>query len=66
MSDKHSLKTIVSCPGPPLETWKREKETIILVGDAAHAAAPHPAQGGAQVIEDAAVLGECLSRVVVG
>jgi salicylate hydroxylase len=36
---------------------------LVLVGDAAHSAAPHVAQGGAQAIEDAAVLGESLSRM---
>jgi salicylate hydroxylase len=34
--------------------------SIVLIGDAAHAMAPHAAQGAAMAIEDAFVLAECL------
>jgi salicylate hydroxylase len=34
---------------------------VVLIGDAAHAMAPSAAQGGAQAIEDAWVLGESLA-----
>src|SRR5690606_33647177 len=33
---------------------------VVLLGDAAHAAAPFAAQGAAMAIEDAAVLAKCL------
>ena len=48
---------------PPLSTWKSATGKAVLIGDVAHAATPHAAQGGAQALEDAAVLGECHSRV---
>ncbi|MFJ9693254.1 FAD-dependent monooxygenase [Kitasatospora sp. NPDC101183] len=37
-------------------------EGLLLLGDAAHAMAPHRTQGAAMAIEDAAVLGEVLGR----
>ncbi|MCX5388027.1 FAD-dependent monooxygenase [Streptomyces sp. NBC_00083] len=37
-------------------------EGLLLLGDAAHAMAPHRTQGAAMAIEDAAVLGETLGR----
>lgn len=43
---------------PPLRTWRSENGKGVLVGDATHAA-----EGVAQAIEDAAVLGGCLSRI---
>jgi salicylate hydroxylase len=42
----------------PLEHWTFGRVT--LLGDAAHAMEPFQAQGAAQAIEDAFVLGECL------
>lgn len=42
-------------------TWVHE--TVALVGDACHPTLPHLAQGAAQAIEDAAVLGVVLSRI---
>jgi salicylate hydroxylase len=42
----------------PLEHWSFGRVT--LLGDAAHAMEPFQAQGAAQAIEDAFVLGECL------
>jgi salicylate hydroxylase len=45
----------------PLERWSHGR--ITLLGDAAHAMEPFNAQGAAQAIEDAFVLGECLTGV---
>jgi salicylate hydroxylase len=45
----------------PLEHWTVGRVT--LLGDAAHAMEPFQAQGAAQAIEDAFVLGECLDGV---
>jgi salicylate hydroxylase len=45
----------------PLEHWSFGRVT--LLGDAAHAMEPFQAQGAAQAIEDAFVLGECLAGV---
>jgi 2-polyprenyl-6-methoxyphenol hydroxylase-like FAD-dependent oxidoreductase len=41
-------------PGP----WYRDR--VVLIGDAAHATSPHLAQGAAQAIEDAVLLGELI------
>ncbi|KAH6666938.1 hypothetical protein B0J14DRAFT_192676 [Halenospora varia] len=43
----------------PLPTWVHG--SVALVGDACHPTLPHLAQGAAQAIEDAAVLGEVLT-----
>ena len=43
----------------PSEPWSRGR--IVLIGDAAHAMAPSAAQGGAQAIEDAWWLADCLA-----
>ncbi|MFT5040093.1 MAG: 2-polyprenyl-6-methoxyphenol hydroxylase-like FAD-dependent oxidoreductase [Hyphomicrobiaceae bacterium] len=40
--------------------WWRGR--VVLLGDAAHAATPNLGQGGAQALEDAWVLAECLAR----
>ena len=45
----------------PLPTWVHGN--VALVGDACHPTLPHLAQGAAQAIEDAAVLGAVLSRL---
>lgn len=45
----------------PLQTWVHN--STALVGDACHPTLPHMAQGAAQAIEDAAVLGVVLSRL---
>ena len=45
----------------PLPLWHRGR--VCLLGDACHAMLPFQAQGAAQAIEDASVLGELLSRV---
>jgi salicylate hydroxylase len=45
----------------PLPTWVHG--SVALIGDACHPTLPHLAQGAAQAIEDAAVLGVVLSRI---
>lgn len=57
--DKCAKWTIAELP--PLKTWSSCSGRAVLLGDSAHAMSPHAAQGGAMAIEDAAVLGECLS-----
>ncbi len=44
---------------PPLKTWGRGRVT--LLGDAAHPMTPYLGQGGCQALEDAVVLGQCLT-----
>ncbi|WP_336211591.1 FAD-dependent monooxygenase [Nonomuraea sp. LPB2021202275-12-8] len=43
---------------PAVPTWHRDR--MIIIGDAAHAAAPSSGQGAAMAIEDAVVLATCL------
>jgi 2-polyprenyl-6-methoxyphenol hydroxylase-like FAD-dependent oxidoreductase len=43
---------------PALPTW--HNDTMIVIGDAAHAASPSTAQGASMALEDAAVLAKCL------
>lgn len=45
-----------------LPSWRSEKGTTVLMGDAAHAMMPYTAQGANSSIEDAAVLAVCLTR----
>jgi 2-polyprenyl-6-methoxyphenol hydroxylase-like FAD-dependent oxidoreductase len=45
---------------PRLTTWSRGH--VVLLGDAAHAMRPNLGQGACQAVEDAVVLGDCLSR----
>ncbi|KAI0085490.1 FAD/NAD(P)-binding domain-containing protein [Irpex rosettiformis] len=47
----------------PLETWVHPSGRITLLGDACHPMLPYRAQGAAMAIEDAAVLGNLLSRI---
>ncbi|KAF8859160.1 FAD/NAD(P)-binding domain-containing protein [Acephala macrosclerotiorum] len=47
---------------PDLKSWVSESGKVVLLGDAAHAMHPYLAQGSAMATEDAAALGECLSR----
>ena len=49
---------------PPLGRWTRGRVT--LLGDAAHALAPHHGQGANQSIEDAVVLAACLREAGTG
>lgn len=46
---------------PPLPCWWQRR--VVLLGDAAHAMMPNLGQGGAQAIEDAIVLADCLSKL---
>ncbi|KAK0648458.1 FAD binding domain-containing protein [Cercophora newfieldiana] len=45
----------------PISSWR--KESLVLIGDAAHPMLTFQAQGGGQAIEDAAVLGILLDQV---
>ncbi|RDX43059.1 FAD/NAD(P)-binding domain-containing protein [Lentinus brumalis] len=47
----------------PLKTWIHPSHRVILLGDACHPMLPYRAQGAAMAIEDAAVLGNLLSRL---
>jgi salicylate hydroxylase len=49
---------------PPLGRWTKGRVT--LLGDAAHAMAPHHGQGANQSIEDAVVLAACLGETGAG
>jgi salicylate hydroxylase len=51
------------CIRQPLQTWSASSGTFTLLGDAAHATLPYLASGAGMALEDAAVLGECLSRI---
>lgn len=46
-----------------LDKWVHESGRVVLVGDACHPILPYRAQGAAMAIEDAAVLGNLLSRI---
>jgi 2-polyprenyl-6-methoxyphenol hydroxylase-like FAD-dependent oxidoreductase len=43
---------------PALPTW--HNDTMIVIGDAAHATSPSTAQGASMALEDAAILARCL------
>ncbi|TFK22615.1 FAD/NAD(P)-binding domain-containing protein [Coprinopsis marcescibilis] len=47
----------------PLDTWIHPEGRVCLLGDACHPMLPYRAQGAAMAIEDAAVLGNLLSRI---
>ncbi|KAI0653464.1 FAD/NAD(P)-binding domain-containing protein [Cubamyces menziesii] len=47
----------------PLKKWIHPSYKVILLGDACHPMLPYRAQGAAMAIEDAAVLGNLLSRL---
>src|SRR5690625_2690599 len=44
---------------PSLQQWHQNR--VCLIGDAAHATAPHIGQGGSLALEDAVVLARCLN-----
>ena len=46
---------------PHLPTW--HKNSICLIGDAAHAISPHIGQGASMAIEDAAILAKCIRDI---
>jgi 2-polyprenyl-6-methoxyphenol hydroxylase-like FAD-dependent oxidoreductase len=48
---------------PELEHWSKGR--VLLMGDAAHAVAPHSGQGASMAIEDALVLAACLDAADV-
>ncbi|GAM82306.1 hypothetical protein ANO11243_002850 [Dothideomycetidae sp. 11243] len=45
------------------EPWTNSNATLTLLGDAVHAALPYVASGAGMSLEDAAVLGICLTRI---
>jgi len=47
----------------PLKKWIHDSGRVILLGDACHPMLPYRAQGAAMAVEDAAVLGNLLSRI---
>ncbi|KAG6852673.1 hypothetical protein C0991_010020 [Blastosporella zonata] len=47
----------------PLETWVHPSNKVCLLGDACHPMLPYRAQGAAMAVEDAAVLGNLVSRI---
>ncbi|PIL32082.1 hypothetical protein GSI_06787 [Ganoderma sinense ZZ0214-1] len=47
----------------PLKSWIHPSSRVVLLGDACHPMLPYRAQGAAMAIEDAAVLGNLLSRL---
>jgi len=51
------------CIREELPNWSHHSGTFTLLGDAAHATLPYLASGAGMSLEDAAVLGECLSRI---
>ncbi|KAL4954712.1 hypothetical protein BDW69DRAFT_205031 [Aspergillus filifer] len=51
------------CIRTPLSSWVHPSASFALLGDAAHATLPYLASGAGITFEDAAVLGECLSRL---
>jgi len=46
---------------PHLPTW--HKNSICLIGDAAHATSPHIGQGASMAIEDTAILAKCIRDI---
>ncbi|KAG0132105.1 hypothetical protein HOY82DRAFT_484106 [Tuber indicum] len=51
------------CIREELPNWSHPSGTFTLLGDSAHATLPYLASGAGMSLEDAAVLGECLSRI---
>ncbi|KAH6897959.1 hypothetical protein BKA70DRAFT_746197 [Coprinopsis sp. MPI-PUGE-AT-0042] len=47
----------------PLESWVHSDDKVCLLGDACHPMLPYRFQGAAMALEDAAVLGNLLSRI---
>ncbi|TFE25971.1 FAD-dependent monooxygenase [Cohnella luojiensis] len=58
-SEESSILTHDIYDRRPLRTWNEGR--ITLLGDAAHPMLPNLGQGGAQAMEDALVLADCLS-----
>lgn len=51
------------CIRSPLTTWSHPSSHFTLLGDAVHATLPYLASGAGMSLEDAEVLGLCLSRI---
>jgi len=47
----------------PIPTWIHREGRVVLLGDSCHPMLPYRAQGAAMAVEDAAVLGNLLSRL---
>ncbi len=59
-TSKNEIHTAEISDLSPTNKWF--KDTICLLGDAAHATTPNMGQGACQAIEDAYVLSECLNK----
>ncbi|KKY19720.1 putative fad dependent oxidoreductase [Phaeomoniella chlamydospora] len=46
-----------------MDQWSHPSGAVTMLGDAVHATLPYLASGAGMSLEDAAVLGECLSRI---
>lgn len=46
-----------------MDSWSHPSGSFTMLGDAVHATLPYLASGAGMSLEDAAVLGECLSRI---
>ncbi|OCT52675.1 salicylate hydroxylase [Cladophialophora carrionii] len=53
-------------PTPSSPSWYHPSGTFVLLGDSVHATLPYLASGAGMAIEDASVLGLCLSRISSG
>jgi len=51
------------CIRPGMSSWSHPSGTFTMLGDAVHATLPYLASGAGMSLEDAAVLGTCLSRL---
>ena len=51
------------CIREELDRWYHPSGTLVLLGDAVHATLPYLSSGAGMTLEDAAALGECLSRI---
>ncbi|KAI9741543.1 MAG: hypothetical protein M1818_004349 [Claussenomyces sp. TS43310] len=51
------------CIRKGMDSWSHPSGSFCLLGDAVHATLPYLASGAGMSFEDAAVLGECLSRI---
>ncbi|MET0390878.1 MAG: FAD-dependent monooxygenase [Polyangiales bacterium] len=58
-TEPENIRRDVLVDRKPLRSWSRGR--VSLLGDAAHPMLPHAGQGAAQALEDAVVLGRCLS-----
>ncbi|KAL2204839.1 FAD/NAD(P)-binding domain-containing protein [Sarocladium strictum] len=60
------IKTTVKWPlmnGSRLSTWVSKSQSLVILGDAAHAMVPYMSQGAAMAVEDGAALAESLSLI---